>query len=220
MKWLRYLWTNDDGFFGIGQGPNAGEGKQAGDTGALADFATSTGEGDIGAASGFWKSILSGDPSKIAQVLGPEISGINAQNQQNKKTQSEFGNRSGGTNASNQAADDKTRGSYNAGVSGLIGKAAGELGSLGSGLLSTGLSGHEAAFGQQQTIHDQTLAKWNDLFKSITSVAAAPFTGGASLGGLSGGSDPGMGGGFKLPSFGGGGDGGGSGGGAGLDSGF
>lgn len=187
MKWLRYLWENEDGFFGIGQGPNKGETGEAGDTGALASFATSTGEGDIGAASGFWKSILSGDPSKIAQVLGPEISGINKQNQQQKKTAGEFGNRSGGTNAVMQASDEKTRGAYNAGVSSLMSGAAGSLGSLGSGLLNTGLSGHEAAFGDQKTIHDEMLAKYNDIFKSITSVAAAPFTGGLSLAGVSGG---------------------------------
>lgn len=181
MKWIKYLWENEDGFFGIGQGPNQGETGQAGDTGALANFATSTGEGDIGAASNFWKSILSGDPSKIAQVLGPEISGINKQNQQQKKTASEFGNRGGGTNAVMQESDEKTRGAYQSGVSSLLGGAASSLGSIGGSLLSTGLSGHEAAFGQQQTIHDQTLAKWNDLFKSITSVAGS--VAGAGFGG-------------------------------------
>lgn len=158
-------------FFGIGEGPSSAEKSEQGLTGSLANFATSTGEGDIGAASDFWKSILSGDPSQIAKVLGPEISGINQQNQQKKKTSAEFGNRSGGTNASMQAEDQSTRGAYNDILSSFTGSAASNLGSMGGGLLNTGLTGHEASFDMSKTIHDQNLAKWNDIFKSIADVA-------------------------------------------------
>ena len=182
MRWILRLWFKPlfTGFFGIGEGPSSGETREAGKIGNVADFATSTGMGDVGAASNFWKSILSGDPSKIAQVLGPEISGINKQTQEQKKTTAEFGNRGGGTNSVMQSLDAGVRGAYNKMVSSLTTGAAGELGSIGSGLLSTGLAGHEAAFDTQKTIHDQTLAKWNDLFKSITSVAAAFVPGGGS----------------------------------------
>jgi hypothetical protein len=165
-------------FFGIGEGPSSAETGQMGQTGALANFATSTGESDIGAASNFWQAILSGDPSKIASVLGPEISGINKQAQQRKKTTTEFGNRGGGTNASLQAEDQDTRGAYNSLVSQLTSGAAGALGSMGGGLLSTGLSGHEATFDMSKVIHDQNLAKWNDLFKSIADVAGPLLLGG------------------------------------------
>ncbi len=176
LRWLMHFWWTQFyflGFFGIGEGPNSGEGKQAGELGALAGFATSTGEGDIGLASNFWKSILSGDPAAISRVLGPQISGINKRGQESKKTTAEFGNRGGGTNAAMQMTDDNTRSSVDSLISGYTGEAAGVLGSLGSNLLSTGLSGHEATFDAQKMIHDQNLSRWNDIFKSIADVSGA-----------------------------------------------
>src|ERR1700726_4264899 len=97
--WLRYLWENEDGFFGIGMGPSGAQKADAGALGAIGNFGTSEGEADIGASDKFWQAILSGDPGQIARVLGPEISAVNKQGQQAKKTASEFGTRSGGTNA-------------------------------------------------------------------------------------------------------------------------
>jgi hypothetical protein len=175
IPWILLPWINllIPCFFGIGEGPSSAEKQQAGDIGALANFATSTGEGDISAASNFWKSILSGDPSQIAKVLGPEISSINQQGQQKKKTSSEFNTRGGGTNAGLQMTDDATRSSFDSLISGLTSSSASNLGSIGSGLLSTGLSGHTAAFDASKTIHDQNLAKWNDLFKTIAQTASA-----------------------------------------------
>jgi hypothetical protein len=193
--WLRHLWFNEDGFFGIDMGPSTAEKQQSGDLGSLANFATSQGEGDISSSDNFWKSILSGDPTQISKVLGPQTSAINKQAQQQKKTASEFGNRGGGTNAAEQTADDNTRTSYDSMVSGLTGNAASALGASGSSLLSTGLSGHEAAFSTANTIQQQKAAQLNDIFKSIASIVAAPFTGGASLGGLAGGVPTGGGGG-------------------------
>src|ERR1700757_4231819 len=99
-KWLRYLWENEDGFFGIGEGPSGAEKTQAGDIGAIGNFATSEGMADIGASDKFWRAILSGDPGQISQVLGTAISSANRQGQEAKKTASEFGTRSGGTAAS------------------------------------------------------------------------------------------------------------------------
>jgi len=176
IRWLVHFWWMQFyflGFFGIGEGPSASEGKQAGELGALSSFTTSTGEGDIGMASNFWKSILSGDPAAISRVLGPQISGINKRGQEEKKTASEFGNRGGGTNAAMQMADDTTRSSVDSLIAGYTGEAAGALGSLGSNLLSTGLAGHEATFDAQKVLHDQKLAKWNDIFKSIMDVSGA-----------------------------------------------
>ena len=175
LKFLLLPWLNllIPMFFGIGEGPNRGETGQAGQEGALAGFATATGEGDISAASNFWKSILSGDPSQISKVLGPEISGLNQQAQQKKKTSAEFGNRSGGTNAGLQTTDDSTREAYTGLLSQLTGTAASNLGSEGSGLLSLGSSAHGQAFDMSKIIHDQNLAKWNDLFKSIADVGGA-----------------------------------------------
>jgi len=181
LAW-KLLWSGTHFFFGLGMGPDKQEKGQYGALTGIADFATSEGQSNTLAADNFWKSILSGDPAAMAKVLGPEISGINARAQQKKKTSSEFGNRSGGTNAGNQMADDTTRSSVDELFASLTGHAAGALGSSGSGLLSLGASSHDAAFGEATTMHDQRSAQINDIFSSIASVAAAPFTGGASLG--------------------------------------
>jgi hypothetical protein len=195
-----FLWAGTVGLFGIGMGPSSQEKSQYGDIGNLANFATTQGEGDISTADNFWRSILSGDPTQISKVLGPAISGINKRGQESKMTTAQFGNRGGGTNASMQMTDDTTRSSVDSLISSLTGKAADALGASGSSLLSTGLSAHTAAFSAADTIQKQRSAQINDIFKSIASLAAAPFTGGASLTGLAGG-PPGGGGG--MPSFGG-----------------
>lgn len=182
-------------FFGIGIGPSDAEKQEAGATRNLASFATSQGEANILASDNFWRSILSGDPTQISKVLGPEMTAINRQGQQKKKTASEFGNRGGGTNAGMQMTDDTTRSSIDSLIADLTGKSAGALGASGSSLLNTGLSAHGQAFDMSKVIHDQQLAKWNDMFKSIAEVGLAPFTGGASLLGFGALSKPGGGGG-------------------------
>ncbi len=200
LRWLIFLHSNEDGFFGIGEGPSGNENREFGATAGIGNFGTSLGEKDLTSSSNFWQSILSGDPSKISTVLGPEFSAINKQGQQKKKTAAEFGNRGGGTNASMQMEDENTRTQVNSLLGSLTGSAASNLGNLGSSLLSTGLSAHEGAFDMSKVIHDQNLAKWNDLFKSIAEVGLAPFTGGASLGAGSL-SLPGGGGGAVNPDY-------------------
>jgi hypothetical protein len=201
--WLQHLWKNEDGFFGIGEGPSSSEKDQYGDIGNIANFATSQGESATASANNFWQSILSGDPSQISKVLGPMMSTVNKQGQQSKMTTAQFGNRGGGTNSSQQMTDDNTRTTIDSAISSLTGGAASALGASGSSLLAAGLSGHEAAFSSADTIHQQRSAQINDIFKSIASVAAAVPTGGLSLTGLASGG----GGGGGMPSFGGGGGG-------------
>lgn len=171
-RWLRYLWENEDGFFGIGQGPSSAEKSQYGSLANLANFATGEGENDIASSDKFWQSILSGDPGQISKVLGPEISGVNKRGQEAKKTGAEFGNRGGGTNSRAASIDDSTRSSIDSTVSSLTGTAAGALGASGQGLLSAGASAHEGAFSAADTIQQQHAAQMNDLFKSIAAVAA------------------------------------------------
>lgn len=184
---LRYLWENEDGFFGIGIGPSSGEKKEAGSLGSLAGFATGEGEGDISASDNFFKSILSGDPGQISKVLGGAISGINKRGQEEKKTNAEFGNRGGGTNASNQLIGDKSRSAVDNLVGNLTSGAASALGSQGSGLVNTGASAHEGSFSEEETLHKQQSDKWNDIFKSISAVASSVLTGGVGgVGGIGG----------------------------------
>jgi hypothetical protein len=163
--------------FGIGQGPSKQEKQQYGEISALSNFASSQGQSDILKSDNFWKAILSGDPTQLSKVLGPEFSAINKQGQQKKKTASEFGNRSGGVNAEMQMADDSTRTSIDQMIANLTGNAASALGASGQSLLSAGFSGHEAAFSEADTIQKQHAAQMNDLFNSIAEVAGAGFTG-------------------------------------------
>lgn len=179
-------------FFGIGQGPTSEEKGLLKGLTATAGFANSQGEGDIQLADNFWKSILSGDPNKISKVLGPQTSAINKQAQQQKKTLSEFGNRGGGTNAASQEAGDSVRKAYDSMTSDLTGKAAGALGASGSSLLAAGVSANEGAFSEANVIQQQHAAQLNDIFKSITSIAAAFIPGGGAAAGA------GIGGGFST----------------------
>ena len=190
LRWFQLLYMPC--FFGIGEGPSNQEKTQYGKVANIGDFGTSQGEKDILQSDAFWSTLLSGDPSKTAQVLGPQISAINKQGQEELKTMSEFGNRSGGTGAAAQRVGDTTRSRYDTLQSGLLTSAAGELGSGGRSLLSTGLGAHEAGFDMAKVMHDQNMAKWNDIFKSITSVASAflPGAGGLSLPGAGGLSAP------------------------------
>lgn len=182
--WLRPMMYS---FFGIGEGPSSSEYNQYGAVGNIGNFATSTGESDISTASDFWRSIISGDPNQLSRVLGPEYSNISKRGQQELKTLSEFGTRSGGTAAQQQQIGETERAESTALEGGVLETAADRLGSMGTGLLSTGLSAHEAAFSEANTIQQQKQAKLNDIFKSIMSVAAAIPTGGFSLAGFAGG---------------------------------
>lgn len=130
------------------------------------------GLGDVNQSSDFMKAILSGDPTKIGQVLGPQIRGIQQQGVQAKKTTAEFHNRGGGTNASLQRIGDTTRSSIQDLISSLTGSAVSGLASTGMGLLNNAQSGFATGFDEAKTMHDQNAAKWNDIFKSITSIGA------------------------------------------------
>jgi len=174
----RFMLAGTAGFFGIGMSPDKNQKGEFGAIKGIGDFATSQGEGDILASDNFWKGILSGDPGQISKVLGPEISGINKRAQESKKTSSEFGNRGGGTNAGNQMIGDKMSSEVSEMYSALATHAAGALGGQGSGLLSQGASAHGEAFGEATTLHQESMSKTNDIFKSITSLAEAFIPGG------------------------------------------
>jgi hypothetical protein len=118
----------------------------------LGNFSTSEGMSDTLAADNFWKAILSGDPTQMSKVLGPEFSAINKQGQEKKKTASEFGNRSGGTNAGMQMTDDNTRSEIDKLMATLTGSAATHLGSAGSNLLGTAVGADASAFSAARDI--------------------------------------------------------------------
>ena len=105
--------------------------------GSLAGYQTGVGEGLITPAAQYEENILSGDPTKTAQAMAPEISANQNQTQQFKNQTAEFSPRSGGTAASVANADTSGR-------SNLIDL----LGQEQSGAASTSLSAGSGLLGQ------------------------------------------------------------------------
>jgi hypothetical protein len=161
--------------------------QQYADLTSAGGFATGEGEGDISASDKFFKDILSGDSTKTAQALAPQIGAAKTSAQQQTATDAQFGNRGGGTNASSAAANDRVHSDITGLVGETTGKAASTLGSEGGGLLSTGIGAATTGFDEASKMQQQKEAKFNDIINSSVAVAAAPFTGGASLSGLAGG---------------------------------
>lgn len=146
--------------------------------GQIGNFATGLGESNLSQSSNFMSSILSGNQSKIGKVLGPDISNIKGQGQEAKMGAAQFGNRGGGTNATMQVADDKSRASVNSMISSLLGKSASGLASSGSSLMGTGMQ----AYSQQAGLSQEQMSNWSDsLFGlGITKSAGAGISAGMS----------------------------------------
>lgn len=109
--------------------PTAGEQSEFG---TLGNEQIGTGENLVTPAATYYEDILSGDPTKIAQSLAPEISAGQNQVEQQALTGSEFGTRSGGTTAANNAAEGQERGNIINLVGGLQQGAASAAGNLGT----------------------------------------------------------------------------------------
>jgi hypothetical protein len=131
--WLNGLFT--------GSSPTeTGDINQAG---GISGTETALGEGAQNAGIGFQEGILSGNQGEISKLLAPQISDIAQQAQQKTQTNAEFGNRSGGTNASNQQTTDTARASVNDMISKLTGSAASALPGEGQAAVNTGLQANE-----------------------------------------------------------------------------
>lgn len=124
--------------------------------GNIGDWATGEGKSDVNSGTNFWKSILSGDSSKQMQELGGTIGSAKTSLNQDTKTATEMGSRSGGTAASNAAKTDQFHGWMTNLLGSLTGNAANSLTSTGQGLMGTGLS----AYGQQIGASQQQMANW------------------------------------------------------------
>lgn len=162
--------------FDLAEGNPAG--KEQSQFGQLGNYDTGVGEGLTTAGTGFEENILSGDPSKIATSLAPEIGAQQSQLQQQELQNANFGNRSGGTNASTQASQGAARGNIIDLVGGLQSKTAGEAVSQGSGLLgeaSTNI-GNEA--GLAKDWRQSQVGDINGIAQSAAAIAS-PFLGGA-----------------------------------------
>src|ERR1700754_3356812 len=91
--------------FGIGQGTTGEQSDSFGGLYGNSGFASNLGEKNLTTSSDFMNDILSGDPTKIGQVLAPQIDAIKGRAQQQKNNLAEFGNRSGGTNSAASSID-------------------------------------------------------------------------------------------------------------------
>jgi hypothetical protein len=173
LDFLLSIWVAplSPSFFGVGMGPNQEQKKEQGVLSGIGDFGVKSGENAINQSQGFWSSILSGDMDKIMKVLGPQISAIKGQGQQMKQTAAQFGNRSGGMNASAQMADDRTRSEVNNLISSLTGAAASNLGSMGISELGIGEGASKDSFSAASVIQELNAKKWGDIFNSIAAVA-------------------------------------------------
>ena len=153
---------------------------------------TGQGQKNENQASNFFSSILSGDSSKQAQALAPEISAAKKSAQEQTKTNAEFGSRSGGTAASTAATNDKVHSDITNLIGSLTNSSATNLASMGESQIGTGLS----ALSQQEQASQQQMQNWSNsiLGKSITgAVSAAESAGLGAVGGAMGGAGAGAG---------------------------
>ncbi len=170
--------------------------------GNISNFGTTLGEGDLTQSSDFYKDLLSGDPTKIGEILGPQLSNIQKQGQQQIQTAAEFGNRSGGTNAAAQTNIDSQRQNAQQLISQLTGQAASGLTGIGESALGTGLQANaQQAQESQEQLQNQRNSLLSNVIGSAIGAGEDFLTSGLSgLGGGGGGGDA------ALNAFGGGGD--------------
>lgn len=167
-----FQWRCAIGFFSALFGGSSPElNKNISEYGQVGGWATGQGQADVGKSSKFWSDILSGDSSKISQSLAPQIGAAKSSAQQENKTRSEFGNRSGGTAASNAMTSDKTHSDITSLIGSLTGSSASNLGSIGESMLSTGLG----ALNMQDKAVQQRMSNWQNsiLGKGITGAVQA-----------------------------------------------
>ena len=138
--------------------------------GAISDFSTGVGEGDVTAASGFERNILNGGEAE-SEALAPEISAARTRAAQQKKTNAEFGTRSGGTAASNAAADEGVSGDILNLEGGLKSGAASTLAGIGTSEQGIGLNANQV---QEQEAQQRQQNQENSIFgKAISSGVSA-----------------------------------------------
>lgn len=157
--------------------------RQESELGALGGYDTGSGEALTNAAENFDLGILSGDQSKIATALAPEISGQQQQIQQQAKSDAEFGTRSGGTAASTSAAEEKGRGNILSLEGGLQSGTDANAGSLGTNLLSQATGNINDQAGMASNWAKQEQSDVGGIAKGAAEIAAGVAGGAGGVGG-------------------------------------
>jgi hypothetical protein len=132
--------------------------------GSVTSSETGAGVKNLNNASDFWNTILSGDQQAIGKLLAPQISDIQKRGNEQIQTESQFGNRSGGTNASNQTNIDSQRQQVEQMIAQLTGQAAGQVGNLGATQLGFGLDANQQ---RAQTAEQNLQNQQNSLLGNI-----------------------------------------------------
>lgn len=150
--------------------------------GALGAYSTGVGEDLTTAGANFDLGILSGDPTKIAQTLAPEISSGQTQVEQQALQGANFGTRSGGTAAAAENANAAERaniinleGGLQSGTAGSALASGGNL--LGQASTDIGNQANLAEERRQQVTSDQ-----NQIAASAAAIATG-LAGGGDIGG-------------------------------------
>ncbi|HKM80541.1 MAG TPA: hypothetical protein VJY15_06220, partial [Candidatus Acidoferrum sp.] len=144
--------------FGIGgSSSKTDRNNQLGSWGSLSSLTNQTqqiggqnvaaGESNIGTGANFFQSLLSNKPGAVAQAVSPQVSAVTGQAQQQRQQAAEFGNRGGGTNATQQATTSTSSGEITNLINSLIPSAASNLETIGGQQESLGLT----ALGQAGT---------------------------------------------------------------------
>jgi hypothetical protein len=159
---------------------------------SLGGYDTNVGEGLTTAGAQFDENILSGDPTKQAQALAPEISAGQEMVQQNKNQNAQFAPRSGGTAASTAGAETAERGNIIKEVGGLQKGAADSALSAGGNLLSQATTNTTT---EADLAHQQFLDQSNAINKTVTGAGeiATSVAGGFAGGDVPTGSSPDLG---------------------------
>jgi hypothetical protein len=129
-------------------------------------------------AGDFWSDIVSGDASKQAQALSPEISSAKKSSQEDTKTATEMGTRSGGTAASNAASKDKVHSYITNLIGSLTNSSATNLANLGTTETSTGLQ----SLSEEQNADAARMQNWSDSILGLGITKGAGFLEGFGLG--------------------------------------
>ena len=153
-------------------GQNATLGPAIKQFGQIAGQQTGQGQNYENQAGTFWSDLLSGNASKQAQALAPQISAAKTRTSQDQKTNAMMGGRSGGTAAANASAQDKLHSDLTNLIGSLTNSSASNLANLGTGMVSAGIT----SLGDQVDASQIQMQNWQN------SILGGAITGAAGIG--------------------------------------
>ena len=163
-------------------GANSDLNTDIGATGQLAGNLSGQGQKNQNTAGNFFDAIVSGDATRQAGALAPEISAAKTSAQQQNKTAAEFGTRSGGTAASTAGTNDKVHSDITNLIGSLTNSSANSLANLGTSQVSQG----QEAYNQNEQFSQQRMENWSNSILGLGLTKGAGFLEGMGLSGIAG----------------------------------